>query len=68
MHKPKNWEDPQDNIAYIEIVSFAISLSTASCGVGVEPLYAEMGSYMLFTFLCLLHSETNFVETWSVMS
>ena len=43
MNKPKNWEDPQDDIPYTKIVSFAISLSTASCGVGVEHLYAEDG-------------------------
>ena len=41
MNKPKNREDSQDDIPFTEIVSFAISLSTASCGVGVEHLYVE---------------------------
>ena len=43
MNKPKNWEDPQDDISYTEIASFTISLCTASCGIGVEPLYSENG-------------------------
>ena len=38
MHKPKNWEDHQDDIPYTEVVSFAVSLSTASSDVGIEHL------------------------------
>ena len=41
MHKPNNWEDPQDDNPYTEIVAFAVSLSTASFGIVVKHLYAE---------------------------
>ena len=68
MFKPKNWENPQDNIPYTEVVSFTISLSTASCSIGIKHLYAENGFACFTSFSCLLHSETNFVETWSVIT
>ena len=41
MHKPKDWEGPEDDILRAEVVSFAVSLSTASCGDRFEHLYAE---------------------------
>ena len=41
LQKPKNWKVPQDDIPYTEVVSFDISFSTTSCGVGVIHFYAE---------------------------
>ena len=44
-----------------EVVSFSVSLSTASCGVGVEYLYAEN------KFMCALYCFHEFTIVWRLL-